>query len=224
MCHKPVPFLGWVVFYCGMESLYDVQPLTSWRAFGIFPGFADYPKQPLSIFLLELEFLLYLEMGLLCYMVSDVKFYIKLLSSKSSTSSAWAFQQCQILTSTWHSELFLFYSLSTVLYSFARADLAEHYSQSEHRTQFSHSVISDSLWPQGLQHFSLPCPSPTPRTCSNSCPWSQWCHPIISSSVVPFSSCLQSFPASGSFSSELALRIRWPKYWSLSISPIDIVT
>ena len=65
--------------------------------------------------------------------------------------------------------------------------------------QFSRSVMSDSLRPHGLQHTRLPCPSPTPRACSNSCPSSQWCHPTISSSVVPFSSCLQSFPASGSF-------------------------
>ena len=65
--------------------------------------------------------------------------------------------------------------------------------------QFSHSVMSDSLWPHELQHARLPCPSPTPRTCSNSCPLSQWCHPTISSSVVPFSSCPQSFPATGSF-------------------------
>ena len=63
---------------------------------------------------------------------------------------------------------------------------------------FSCSVVS-TLRPQGLQHTRLPCPSPTPRACSNSCPSSQWCHPTISSSVVPFSSCLQSFPASGSF-------------------------
>ena len=65
--------------------------------------------------------------------------------------------------------------------------------------QFSHSVMSDSLWPHGLQHARLPCPSPTPGTCSNSCPSGQWCHPTISSSVIPFSSCLQSFPATGSF-------------------------
>ena len=64
---------------------------------------------------------------------------------------------------------------------------------------FSHSVISNSLLPHGLQHARLPCPSPTPRACSNSCPFSRWCHPTISSSVVPFSSCPQSFPASGSF-------------------------
>ena len=59
---------------------------------------------------------------------------------------------------------------------------------------FNHSVVSDSLWPHGLQHARLPCPSPSPGICSNSCPSSQWCHPTISSSVVPFSFCLQSFP------------------------------
>ena len=64
--------------------------------------------------------------------------------------------------------------------------------------QFSRSVMSDYLQPHGLQHTRLPCPSPTPGTCSNSCPLNQCCHPTISSSVVPFS-CLQSFPASGSF-------------------------
>ena len=68
-----------------------------------------------------------------------------------------------------------------------------------HSVQFSHSVISDSLTPHGLQHARLPCPSPTPGACSNSYPSRRWCHPTISSSVVPFSSCLQSFPASGSF-------------------------
>ena len=65
--------------------------------------------------------------------------------------------------------------------------------------QFSYSVVSNSLQPHGLQHARFPCPSLTPRACSTSCPSSLWCHPIISSSVVPFSSCLQSFPASGSF-------------------------
>ena len=65
--------------------------------------------------------------------------------------------------------------------------------------QLSCSVVSDSLWPHGLQHASLSCPSPTPGACSNSCPSSRWCHPTISFSVVPFSSCLQSFPALGSF-------------------------
>ena len=65
--------------------------------------------------------------------------------------------------------------------------------------QFSRSVVSDSLQFPGLQHTRLPCPSLTPGVCSNLCPLSQWCHPAISSFVVPFSSCLQSFPASGSF-------------------------
>ena len=64
---------------------------------------------------------------------------------------------------------------------------------------FSSSVVSHSLWPHGLQHARLPSPSPPPRAYSNSCPSSWWCHPTISSSVIPFSSCLPSFPASGSF-------------------------
>ena len=65
--------------------------------------------------------------------------------------------------------------------------------------QFSRSVVSDSLQPHGLQHIRPPCPSPTPKVYSNSCPLSWWCHLTISSSLIPFSSCLQSFPASGSF-------------------------
>ena len=65
--------------------------------------------------------------------------------------------------------------------------------------QFSRPVVSDSLQPQGLQHARPPCPSPTPRVYPNSCPLSRWCHPTISSSVVCFSSCPQSLPASGSF-------------------------
>ena len=64
--------------------------------------------------------------------------------------------------------------------------------------QFSHSVVSNSFWPSESQHARPPCPSPTPRVYPNSCPSSQWCHPAISSSVVPFSSCPQSLPASGS--------------------------
>jgi len=64
---------------------------------------------------------------------------------------------------------------------------------------FSHSVMSDYLPPHGLQHTMLPCPSPSPRVCSNSCSLSWWCHSTISSSVIPSSSCLQSFPESGSF-------------------------
>ena len=64
---------------------------------------------------------------------------------------------------------------------------------------FSHSVVSDSLQPHGLQHGRLSCPSLSPGACSNSCPLSRWCHPTISSSVAPISSCPQSFPASGTF-------------------------
>ena len=65
--------------------------------------------------------------------------------------------------------------------------------------QFTCSVLSDSLWPHESQHARPPCPSPTPGVYPNSCPLSWWCHPVISSSVVPFSSCPQSLPASGSF-------------------------
>ena len=65
--------------------------------------------------------------------------------------------------------------------------------------QFSRSVVSDFLWPHELQHARPPCPSPTPGVYSNPCPASRWCHPAISSSVIPFSSCLQFLPASGSF-------------------------
>ena len=87
--------------------------------------------------------------------------------------------------------------------------------------QFSRLVVSSSLWPHGLQHAMPPCPSPTPRVYPNICPLSWWGYPTISSSVIPFSSCLQSFPASGSFLMSQLLRIRWPKYWSFSfnISP-----
>ena len=65
--------------------------------------------------------------------------------------------------------------------------------------QFSHSVMSNSLWPHGLQHAKLLCPSQNDGACSNSCPPSQWCHSTIPSSVIPFSSCLQSFPEPGSY-------------------------
>ena len=77
--------------------------------------------------------------------------------------------------------------------------------------QFSYSVVSDSLWSHESQHARPPCPSPTPRVHSDSRPSSQWCHPAISSSVIPFSSCPQSLPASV-FSNESTLCMRWPKY------------
>ena len=79
--------------------------------------------------------------------------------------------------------------------------------------------MSDSLQPHESQHARPPCPSPTPGVHSDSRPSSQWCHPAISSSVVPFSSCPQSLPASV-FSNESTLHMRWPKYWSFSFSII----
>ena len=82
------------------------------------------------------------------------------------------------------------YSLSENIYSFSDSVIS---------VQFSHSVISDSLQPHEPQHTRPPCPSPTPRVYPNPCPSSRWCHPTISSSVIPFSSCPQSFPASGPF-------------------------
>ena len=83
--------------------------------------------------------------------------------------------------------------------------------------QFSHPVVSNSLRPHELQHARPPCLSPTPGVHPNSCPLSWWCHPAISSSVIPFSSCPQTLPASVFFS-ESTLRMRWPKYWSFSFS------
>ena len=74
-----------------------------------------------------------------------------------------------------------------------------HHSQLSCSVRFTCSIMSDSLQPHGLQHARLPYPSPTPWACSNSYPLSRWCHPTISSSFIPYSSCLQSFPASGSF-------------------------
>ena len=77
--------------------------------------------------------------------------------------------------------------------------LAQSMGLRENSVQFSRSVLSDSLRPHGLQHARPPCPSPTPGVYSDSCPLSWWCHPTISSSVIPFSSNLESFPTSGSF-------------------------
>ena len=82
--------------------------------------------------------------------------------------------------------------------------------------QLSHSVMSDSLWPHGLQHTRPPCPSPTPGAYPNSCPLSRWCQPTISPSVIPFSSCPQSFPASGS--SQMS-QLFTPGGQSFNISP-----
>ena len=83
--------------------------------------------------------------------------------------------------------------------------------------QISLSVVSDSLRPHGLLHARLPCPSPTPGACSNSCPLSQWCHPT---KILCFSLLLlpSIFPSIRVFSNESVLRIRWPKYWSFNFS------
>ena len=83
---------------------------------------------------------------------------------------------------------------------------------------FSCSVVSDSLRPHGLQHTRLPCPLPTPWAYSNSCPSSRWCHPTISSSVILFSSCPQTFPASGSFPMSQLFALGSQKYWSFSFN------
>ena len=95
--------------------------------------------------------------------------------------------------------------------------LSEHHGFSSVR--FNGSVVSDSLRPHGPQHARPPCPSPTPSIHSNSCPSSQWCHPAISCSVVPFSSCPPSLPVSV-FSNESTICMRWPEYWSFSFSII----
>ena len=83
--------------------------------------------------------------------------------------------------------------------------------------QFSCAVVSDSLWPHGLQHARLPCPSPTPGACSNSCPSSWWCHSTISS-CCPLLLLPSIFPSIRVFSNESVLCIRWPKCWSFSFS------
>ena len=85
--------------------------------------------------------------------------------------------------------------------------------------QFSHSVVSNSSRPHESQHARPTCPSPTPGVHSNARPLSRWCHPAISSSGIPFSSCPQSLSASV-FSNESTLLMRWPKYWSFSFSII----
>ena len=85
--------------------------------------------------------------------------------------------------------------MSTIFLTTSRDNTSNQFSS----VQFSHSVMSNSLRPHELQHARPPCPSPTPRVYPNPCPLSRWCHPTISSFVIPFPSCPQSFPASGSF-------------------------
>ena len=99
-----------------------------------------------------------------------------------------------------------------------------HQPHSSSSVQFSRSVVSDSLRSHESQHTRPPCPSPTPGVHSDSCPSSQWCHPAISSSVVPFSSCPLGCllpPSIRVFSNESTLLMRWPKYWSFSFSIIS---
>ena len=84
--------------------------------------------------------------------------------------------------------------------------------------QFSHSVMSNSLWPHESQHARPPCPSPSPRVDSNSCPSSRWCHPAILSSVIPLLLLSPIPPSIRVFSNEPTLRMIWPKYWSFSFS------
>ena len=91
----------------------------------------------------------------------------------------------------------------------------------KHSVQISSVTQScPTLWPHKSQHTRPPCPLPTPRVYSNSCPSSRWCHPVISSSVDPFSSCPQSLPTTGSFpmGKESTLHMKWPNYWSFSFS------
>ena len=94
-------------------------------------------------------------------------------------------------------------------------------TDSDVRVRSSHSVVSDSLRPHGLQHESLPCPSSTPGVYSNSCPLRRWCHPTISSSVVPFSSCFQIFPSIKVFSNEAVLHQRTGASVSASVLPMN---
>ena len=115
------------------------------------------------------------------YTVFQITIYYFILSicfGKWITMGKFSLEQTEILARAWNK-----WHLATSTYSCFSVT----------------KVISNSLWPHGLQHSRPPCPSPTPGVHSNSCSLSQWCHPTITSSVVPFFSCLQSFPASGSF-------------------------
>jgi len=100
---------------------------------------------------------------------------------------------------SWHAAVYGVAKSQTWLSNWIELSWILYTNEWEDLVQFSCSVVSDSLQPHRPQHNKLPCPSPTPRVYSNSCPLNRWCHPTISSSIVPFFSCLQSFPASGSF-------------------------
>ena len=109
-------------------------------------------------------------------------------------------------------------SLKDIVTVLRSADLKLHKELNKMLTsvQLSYSVISDSFQPNGMQRGRPLCPSPTPEVYSNSCPLSRWCHPAISSSIVPFFSRLESFPTSGSF--QMSQFFTWPKYWSFSFN------
>ena len=104
--------------------------------------------------------------------------------------------RCWLIGSWWELS---FWTAENCLLTMSSNNLSSLWRQRHNSVQLSFSIVSDYLRPHGLQHVRLPCPSPTPGAFSNSCPLSQWCHPTISSSTALFSSCLQSFPASGSF-------------------------
>ena len=104
-----------------------------------------------------------------------------------------------IKKNTFESVLMRWMKLEPIIQSEASQKEKHQYNISFSSVRFSRSVVSDSMPPHELQHARPPCPSPTPGVHSNSCPSSQWCHPAISSSVVPFSSCPQTLPASESF-------------------------
>ena len=104
-----------------------------------------------------------------------------------------------VILANWFLNLSKRKSTPDLLQNFAKFSWQISQSFLSSSVQFSHSVMSDSLWPHQSQHTRPPCPSPTFGVYPNSCPLSQWCHSTISSSVVPFSPCPQSFPASGSF-------------------------
>ena len=122
-----------------------------------------------------------------------------------------------IKKNTFESVLMRWMKLEPIIQSEVRQKEKHQYNISS--VQFSHSVVSNSLRPHESQHARPPCPSPSPGNHSDSRLSSQWCHPAISSSVIPFSSCPQSLPASESFPMS-QLRMRWPKYWSFSFSNI----
>ena len=120
-------------------------------------------------------------------------------SKIKDTSAQWIMQNsinCFWIKPKLHSHMWFWESL---IYTSIHDYLLSHWDYQSTSIQFSHSVMSNSFLSHGLQHARFPCPSPIPGAYSNSCPSSRWCHPTISSSIVPFSFCLQSFPASGSF-------------------------